>query len=256
VYRVVEAVGVGVRRWWCCSEASPRFSAHGIGPSSRVYEALCRNGERWCRAPGVPPFIWRCARGAHWRKNDRHPRSRREWRSFHKQEIIFLTDGSVGADVDGPCPCALWRETKLNFLATLGYFQRAPHCCPHAETTCCWATVARPAASACGCASVGTAAGSVDPAVFSLPSLILARLHLCRCVARGGRNDSGRRCPVARRRCPTVGRRTPRRSSTDGGEDEGEELDEAAVMSSTDSRDELDESGMEELRDEDHNRED
>jgi hypothetical protein len=61
---------------------------------------------------------------------------------------------------------------------------------------------------------------------------------------------------VARRRCPTVGRRTPRRSSTDGGEDEGEELDEAAVMSSTDSRDELDESGMEELRDEDHNRED
>jgi hypothetical protein len=55
---------------------------------------------------------------------------------------------------------------------------------------------------------------------------------------------------------PTVGRRTPRRSSTDGGEDEGEELDEAAVMSSTDSRDELDESGMEELRDEDHNRED
>jgi hypothetical protein len=75
-------------------------------------------------------------------------------------------------------------------------------------------------------------------------------------VARGGRNDSGRRCPVARRRCLMVGRRTPRRSLTDGGEDEGEELDEATVMSSIDNRDELDESGMEELRNEDHNRED
>jgi hypothetical protein len=41
VYRVVEAVGVGVRRWWCCSEASPRFSAHGIGPSSRVCGGHC-----------------------------------------------------------------------------------------------------------------------------------------------------------------------------------------------------------------------
>jgi hypothetical protein len=70
-------------------------------------------------------------------------------------------------------------------------------------------------------------------------------------VARGGRNDSGRRCSVVRRRAPAVGR-----SSTDGGEDEGEELDEAVAMSSTSGRDELDESGVEELGDEDHDGED
>jgi hypothetical protein len=68
-------------------------------------------------------------------------------------------------------------------------------------------------------------------------------------VADGGRNGSGRRCPV-------VGRRAPGRSSTDCGEDVGEELDEAVAMSSTGNGDELDESGMEELRDKDHDVED
>jgi hypothetical protein len=61
---------------------------------------------------------------------------------------------------------------------------------------------------------------------------------------------------MARRRCPAVGRRAPGRSSTNGGEDEGEELDEAAAMSSIGGRDELNESGVEELGDEDHDRED
>jgi hypothetical protein len=56
------------------------------------------------------------------------------------------------------------------------------------------------------------------------------------------------------RRCPM--RRTLRRSLTDNGKDEGEELDEATVMSSTGGRDELDQSGVKELEDEDHNRED
>jgi hypothetical protein len=45
-------------------------------------------------------------------------------------------------------------------------------------------------------------------------------------------------------RCPVVGRRAPGRSSTDNGEDEGEELDEAATMSSIGGKDELDESDM------------
>jgi hypothetical protein len=57
-------------------------------------------------------------------------------------------------------------------------------------------------------------------------------------------------------RCPAVGRRALGRSSTDDGESEGEELDEAATMSSTGGKDELDESGMEELGDEDHDGED
>jgi hypothetical protein len=55
---------------------------------------------------------------------------------------------------------------------------------------------------------------------------------------------------VVRRRALVVGR-----SSTNGGEDE-EELDEAVAMSSTSGRDELDESGVEELGDEDHDGED
>jgi hypothetical protein len=56
-------------------------------------------------------------------------------------------------------------------------------------------------------------------------------------VARRGRNDSGRRCPV-------VGRRALRSSSTDGGEDKEEELDEAAAMSLTGGGDELNESDV------------
>jgi hypothetical protein len=41
-----------------------------------------------------------------------------------------------------------------------------------------------------------------------------------------------------------VGRRALRRSSTDGGEDKEEELDEAATMSLTGGRDELNESDV------------
>jgi hypothetical protein len=56
VYGVVEAVGVGVRRRWCCSEASPRFSAHGIGPSSRFMGHWVGTANVGSRAPGVPLF--------------------------------------------------------------------------------------------------------------------------------------------------------------------------------------------------------
>jgi hypothetical protein len=49
---------------------------------------------------------------------------------------------------------------------------------------------------------------------------------------------------MARRRCPAVGRRAPGRSSTNGGEDEGEELHEAATMSSISDGDELDKSSV------------
>jgi hypothetical protein len=89
------------------------------------------------------------------------------------------------------------------------------------------------------------AVGSANPAVFYLPFCIQPQHRSCRRVAHGGRNGSGRRCPV-------VGRRAPGRSSTDCGEDVGEELNEAVAMSSTGNGDELDESGMEELRDKDH----
>jgi hypothetical protein len=93
---------------------------------------------------------------------------------------------------------------------------------------------------------------SVDFIVFALPSRIQAWLCSCRRVVRGGRNGSGRRYPVAGRRCPVVGRRAPGRSSTDDGENEGEELDEAVAMSLTGDGDELDENGVEELGDVDH----
>jgi hypothetical protein len=62
VYGVVEAISVGVQQRWCCNESSPRFSAHGIGLSSRVCGALCGHDEHWC-----------CARGVHCHKNGRRP---------------------------------------------------------------------------------------------------------------------------------------------------------------------------------------
>jgi hypothetical protein len=93
------------------------------------------------------------------------------------------------------------------------------------------------------------------------------------CIGRDGRGQHGS-CrilaplphPSAAPLVPTCGTRREERQweevsggeeeGTGGGEDEGEELDEAVAMSSTSGRDELDESGVEELGDEDHDGED
>jgi hypothetical protein len=87
VYGVVEVVGVGVQRRWCCSEASSRFSTHVIGLSSRICGALYGHDEHWFPCPPVyPSFIWRCARVTHCHNNDRRPPIRTRMKIFSYME--------------------------------------------------------------------------------------------------------------------------------------------------------------------------
>jgi hypothetical protein len=87
VYGVVEVVGVGVQRRWCCSEASSRFSTHVIGLSSRICGALYEHDEHWFPCPPVyPSFIWRCARVTHCHNNDRRPPIRTRMKIFSYME--------------------------------------------------------------------------------------------------------------------------------------------------------------------------
>jgi hypothetical protein len=105
--------------------------------------------------------------------------------------------------------------------------------------------------SSVGCVSAETAVGNVDSAVFFVPSACSARADVWRAE---GEERKWEEVSSGERRCP-MRRRALRRSLTDDRKDEGEELDEATVMSSTGGRDELDQSGMKELEDEDHDRE-
>jgi hypothetical protein len=93
VYGVVEVVGVGVQRRWCCSEASPRFSTHVIGLSSRICGALYGHDEHWFPCPPrCTPLLYGAAR--EWLTatiTTGALRSGRGWRSFHIWKITFLT---------------------------------------------------------------------------------------------------------------------------------------------------------------------
>jgi hypothetical protein len=140
---------------------------------------------------------------------ERATRGRRGGRDVDQSRIC------ADSGVEGGCTWARGVSAQGSGAAWVNDW--AAGAAPH-ETARCWATIACSAASVCECVSVGMAAVSVDIGVFSL---LPHRLHLYLYVERGGRNGSGKRCPVTRMRCPAVGRRASRRSLTDCGEDEG-----------------------------------